>query len=218
MIVVIQCAARKQPDAGHLRDKDGRPVFFIANPKKVATADPNIIHVRPDDISDQEITWREHLVTYNKHPGDNPLKLLPAWRLYRHPVYAKLVDRFGVSNVYILSAGWGLIAADFLTSAYDITFTNRADDYKRRRRQDCYADLCMLPADTTQPVVFFGAKDYLPLFCQLTENIETRKTVFYRSARPPTAPGCSLKRFNTRTRTNWHYECAQAYMEESISN
>jgi hypothetical protein len=57
---VIQCAARKQPDAGHLRDKDGRPVLFVADPANAPT-DPDIVHARPDDISDQGITWREQL-------------------------------------------------------------------------------------------------------------------------------------------------------------
>ncbi len=32
MIVVIQCAARKRPDAGHLKSTDGRQVIFVADP------------------------------------------------------------------------------------------------------------------------------------------------------------------------------------------
>jgi hypothetical protein len=40
------------------------------------------------------------------------------------------VDRFGLENVYVLSASWGLIRADFLTPYYDITFSSSADAYK----------------------------------------------------------------------------------------
>ena len=68
----------------------------------------------------------------------------------------------------------------------------------------------MLPQQTRDEIVFFGGKDYLPLVCELTGAIKTRKTVFYNSGRVPSAPGCTLRRFDTRTRTNWHYECANA--------
>ncbi|BAU49572.1 hypothetical protein SVA_3024 [Sulfurifustis variabilis] len=45
-----------------------------------------------------------------------------------------------VRDVFILSAGWGLIGAAFLTPVYDITFSNSADDYKRRRRRNQFDD------------------------------------------------------------------------------
>ena len=61
----------------------------------------------------------------------SPFGLLPAYQLYENSTYNRLVDRFGLSNVYILSAGWGLIPADFLTPHYDITFSASADAYKR---------------------------------------------------------------------------------------
>jgi hypothetical protein len=61
------------------------------------------------------------LQEYNALPGNNPLGLYPAWRLYENRSYEGLVDRFGVDNLYILSAGWGLISAAFLTPNYDIT-------------------------------------------------------------------------------------------------
>jgi len=43
----------------------------------------------------------------NAQPNGNPLGLLPAWRLYRHAAYGKLVECYGTDNVFILSAGWG---------------------------------------------------------------------------------------------------------------
>jgi hypothetical protein len=33
-----------------------------------------------------------------------------------------------------------------------------AGSFKRRRKEEIYRDLCMLPKDTDEPIVFFGAK------------------------------------------------------------
>jgi hypothetical protein len=122
----------------------------------------------------------------------------------------------GIDHVYILSAGWGLISAAFLTPYYDITFSQAGEAYKRRRHSDRYRDLQMLPKQTREPIVFFGGKDYLPLFATLTSSISTTKTVFYNSAQVPQMPGYVLRRFETRTRTNWHYECANAFVDGVI--
>ena len=226
MIVVIQCAASKtskNSDTGRFKTEDGRSVMFVADPTRVP-ASRGIVYKRPDDRADSGLSYREELVKYNRHPGGNPLGLLPAWRLYTNPVYAELVDTFGVPNVFILSAGWGLIAADFLTPDYDITFSSNAkgsDAYKRRRRNDVFMDLSMLPADRTGPIVFLGGKDYVPLFCRLTEGAKSERIVFYyyngRSDNPPYAPGCRLQRFETKKSTNWQYECAKALMRGDIA-
>ena len=215
MIVVIQCAAKKKPGAGHLCRRDGQPVLFVADPDSAPTTAANA-YARPDDTSDTGVSWRAQLVGYNNEPESNPLDLVPAWQLYENRTYARLVDAYGLESVYILSAGWGLIASDFLTPVYDITFSPSADSYKRRRKKDRYDDLHMLPADTTEPIVFFGGKDYVQLFCSLTGSAKGQRFLFYNSANAPDAPGCTLKRFNTTTRTNWHYECASAFINGAI--
>jgi hypothetical protein len=112
MIVVIQCAASKRPHAGHLRTARGVPVEFVADPK-VAPADPSLAYARSDDLSDDGTSWRQVLLNYNKEPEHNPLGLYPGYRLYENNVYTRLVDRLGLQNVYVLSAGWGLVRADF---------------------------------------------------------------------------------------------------------
>ena len=222
MIVVIQCAASKNPGAGRFKTENGRPIMFIADPTR-APASRGIVYKRPDDRADSGLSYREELVKYNRRPGGNPLGLLPAWKLYTNPAYAELVDTFGVPNVFILSAGWGLIAADFLTPEYDITFSSAkdVDAYKRRRRNDVFMDLSMLPADRIGPVVFLGGKDYVPLFCRLAEGAKSERIVFYsysgNSDNPPAAPGCRLLRFETSTRTNWHYECAKDLAQGKIT-
>ena len=215
MIVVIQCAAGKDKNAGHLHTLDGRKVVFVANPDFAPTGG-NTIYARPDDLSDSEKPWRTVLLEYNDNPAHNPLGLLPAWQLYRNPAYKILAEHCGLQRLYILSAGWGLISAGFLTPNYDITF-NKAQNvqpFKRRSRRENYCDFSMLPTNVVEPVLFFGCRDYIALFCKLTEVISSRRTVFYAGGQP-NAPGCSLRRYG-KPFMNWHYQCAKAFVEGTI--
>ena len=59
-------------------------------------------------------------------------------------------------------------------------------------------------------------KDYVPLFQSVTESIRGTRIIFYNSAEPPDAPDCVCVRFETRTRTNWHYECARALIQGAL--
>jgi hypothetical protein len=152
MIVIIQCAASKRPDAGRLMSGAGRPVVFVADTES-APSDDSVSYARPDDISDSGKSWLDVLLEYNKTAGDNALALCAAYQLYQNRIYAQLVDTFGLRNVYILSAGWGLIGADFLTPYYDITFSQSAERYKRRNRSDLhYKDFRMLPDDVDDEI------------------------------------------------------------------
>lgn len=179
MIVVMQCAKTKRAEAGHMRLADGRPVVFVAQPE-LAPARTGFVYARPDDIADTGRTWREELVIYNQqrnpdvadiplgrhvsgglgadpidHSSDsaaNPLSLLPAWQLYKNKTYRLLADTFGPKNLYIFSAGWGLVRSDFMIPNYDITLSPNAtgsDKYKRRRKDDPYDNFAMLPLDSS---------------------------------------------------------------------
>ena len=215
MNVVIQCAAGKHSDAGHLRTTADQPVMFVADPAQ-APHGTNLKYARPNDLADDGRTWREHLIEYNRASQSNPLKLRRAFELYKNPAYGRLASRFGVDKLFVLSAGWGLIPATFLTPAYDITFSQRADDYKRRRKSDKPQDLNLLPVDSDEPMVFLGGLDYLPLFARLTRGANGRRVVFYNSMNRPDVPGCVLKKYETAKRTNWHYECANALAEGNL--
>ncbi|HEY1307270.1 MAG TPA: hypothetical protein VGF24_27130 [Vicinamibacterales bacterium] len=208
MKIVIQCAARKAPDAGSFTTSDGRRVLFVADPAS-APYDRLQLNARPDDLADDGRTWRNRLLAYNNEKNGNRLGLLPAWRLYAHDTYGRLVTKFGEGRVFILSAGWGLIPATFLTPLYDITFTGSADEWKRRRKDDAYEDFVLMP-DDGEDTIFLGGKDYQPLFCRLTQSLRGAKTVFFRSdLRPELPSGYKAVRYDTTTRTNWHYECAR---------
>jgi len=191
-------------------------VLFVAHPE-LAPPPANCVYACPDDASDAGGTWRDQLLAYNARPGNNPLGLLPAFELYENDLYRALVKQFGEGNTYILSAGWGLINAAFLTPAYDITFNAQADNFVRRRKRDAFCDLSLLPTSTTEQIVFFGSKEYVPLFASLTgAAVKAERIVYYNSVTPPSAPGCKLVRFETRTRTNWQYECASAFLRGKL--
>ncbi|RDH91041.1 MAG: hypothetical protein DIZ77_10170 [endosymbiont of Seepiophila jonesi] len=215
MKIVIQCAAKKHPDAGYMMAKDGKCIVFVADPENAPASD-EFRFARPDDIAVGEKTWRELLLEYNQQPDNNPLHLFPAYQLYMNGTYGALVNAYGRGNIYILSAGWGLIGAEFLTPKYDITFSPSADLYKRRKKRDQYNDYCMLPKDCDEELVFFGGKGYLPLFCELSKDYRGKRIVFYNSNTEPKAEGCNLIRFETTTRTNWHYGCAKAFLKGDI--
>ena len=135
MKIVIQCAGSKNPQPGLGFNENGKLVKFVADSTvEYIKSDPhtnNYVYVRPDDICarpdytfENQYTWRKKLLDYNKEGKSNPLGLLPAYKLYAHKVYENLVNKFGENQVFILSAGWGLIRSDFLTPDYDITFSN----------------------------------------------------------------------------------------------
>jgi hypothetical protein len=215
MIIVIQCAASKQADAGHLVSAGGKLIDFVARPQ-IAPRCPDRMYARPDDQREDGIVWRQVLWNYNTNPDDNPLRLYPAYRLYTNEVYRRLVDYVGLTNVYVLSAGWGLIRADFLTPSYDITFSTSALPYQRRRQSDRYDDCQMLPANSGSDIVFFGGRSYLPLFCRLTKNVRAKRTVFFNSASAPQPSGCTFRHFETAKKINWHYECANAFLNGTL--
>jgi hypothetical protein len=130
------------------------------------------------------------------------------------------VCRFGKQKIYILSAGWGLIASDFLTPCYDITFSGtvkRPNAYKRRKKTDSYRDFRML-RETDEELVFFGGKDYHQLFVALTDSVRAKRTVFYNSKDVPQLGDCKVKSFLTRKKTNWHYDCARAFINGQINS
>jgi hypothetical protein len=57
MIAVIQCAAKKCCDAGHLRRQGRTKVMFVAEPAD-APPDPGCVFAHFDDVSDDGATWR----------------------------------------------------------------------------------------------------------------------------------------------------------------
>ena len=211
MKVVISCAKSKACNAGYMKTEDERRcVKFVGDPDlaKAVSPMPGFCYARPDDEAKDGKTWREELVAYNKSCKDeNPFGLLRAYKLYKNPVYRELVDTFCLKNVYILSAGWGLIRASFLTPNYDITFGGSG--YKRRRKRDQYCDFNHLESAMDEDLLFFGGHGYLPLFCKLTRHYQGRRIVYYNSQENPNCDNVELVHYETKDKYRWVYKCAE---------
>lgn len=215
MKIIIQCAGAKQPHANYTGfHQHGH---YIEN----FLARPNADHLHcthPDLECANGITWRETLAQYNQqNSANNPQYLSQAYELYRPAAYGNLVAEFGVENVYILSAGWGLIRADYLIPDYDITFSANAEPHQRRRNNDDYNDFNHL-AGNTEPLIFLGGISYQPLLFQLTQQLDCDIRLVFRAENPPALPinanARYMKRnFQTPRRTNWHYEAANALIQ-----
>ena len=133
MKIVIPCAAGKVPVEcgdfkGFMRDND-KPVKFVANPNhcQLKCKDSVLRYANPDEADCDGVKFRDKLCEYNKKfnfKGCNPDNLLPAYKLYDNSIYRELVESevFGMNRVCILSAGWGIVPANFLLPMYDITF------------------------------------------------------------------------------------------------
>lgn len=206
MIVVIQCAGGKRKKAGHLEDA-GRKVLFVADPASAPQSD-SVIYKRPDGAASSGRSYRDVLEDYNRNQReDNPLGLFPAWKLYKNDAYRALKKHFGIDSLYILSAGWGLVAGKYLLPKYDVTFSASVEGYQRRRKRDRgYRDFAMLPTTTSKHVVFLGEEDYVRHFCRLTDGVARRTVVFNDHTPPPHAPRCRLRPYRP---LRWHYECAK---------
>ena len=189
-------------------------MLFVADPTQ-APDDADVCHARPDSRSNFYVPWRKLVSSYNDHPRDNPLGLLPAYQLYRDEIYAELVEQLGADQVFIISPGWGLIRASFLTPDYDITFDAEAEPYRRRKPTSDFNDFCMLPRHCDEDLYFFGDGDCLELFCKLTENYRGTRTVAHPRAEPPEAPGCELRPVDSDGQTGWYRACAKEFLVEA---
>lgn len=213
MKIVIACAGSKAGNAGYMKTADRRCVNFVGNPAKVMSREPGFCYARPDCGAKGGKTWREKLVAYNKSCKDeNPFGLLQAYKLYKPKIYTQLVEVFGKDNVYILSAGWGLIRASFLTPNYDITFSAPAGAYNLRRKCDQYCDFNHLGTDIDKDLLFFSGQKYLDLFTKLTQNYNGRRIVYHSTDNMTKNDRIKYVRY-PRYFTNWQYKCAEKVIE-----
>jgi hypothetical protein len=229
MKAIIQCASRKRENAGSFRC-EGKRVKFVASPRS-APQDAGVLYARPDDpMPGGGGSWRDHLVRYNQS-GENPDSLLPSADLYRPPTYGRLAraEARGKMDLFILSAGWGLVRGHYLLPDYDITFSHPSDRWKLRPQADAeaYTDFNQLAEPGAvapgERVVFFGGQAYLHQLAKLVKGLPTSVTAYRRvplgspaGADPiagSVAPGSIwFVDFPTRRTTNWHYECAEKFV------
>lgn len=216
--VVISCAGSKY-NKGYLTKRKDESVCFVAKPEDAPQDHKIFCYAHPDDEWEDGITYRERLLSYNEKYDKEESRLHKAYQLYKPKekpnIYKDIVETFGEENVYILSAGWGLIKANFLTPFYNITFRSKTSYHKRRLKDEKYCDFNHLENNSDRPVIFFGGLDYLHFFCRLTKNYSGRRIVFYKSKEMQKTKfnDIELKYYNTSRNRNWHYYCAERAMK-----
>lgn len=216
MKIIIQCAGTKSDRATKLRNISGEEIIFVADPNKLKDKIKGISYQIPDDlIPSQNKTWRDYLVGYNDQKN-NPFNLAKAADLYNPKIYRDLVNHFGWENVFILSAGWGLVRSDHLLPYYDITFSNRSKPGTKRIKSQVFFDFNYLPGNinTSETIHFFGGNSYLPLFYSLTTELNVKKIIHFAQDHIQEIPGYQYIKY-MHCFTNWHYKCAEDFIKES---
>lgn len=195
--VVMVCAGRKNNS------------FFTAYPNEnfVNESTNNSEH-HPDAIMAKgKISWREYLIN-----NQNDKELLEAYNLYTRQEYRSLYNRFK-ERFYILSAGWGLVKADYKLPNYDITFSMSEENRNKRIFNDeGYKDFNQVDLNDKEDVLFFGGKAYLKLFYNLTQGLDNRKIIFYCGVRPiipkrvVNPSNFYFVSYESKNKRGWYYE------------
>jgi len=210
MKLIIQCAGRKNPIAGSFAN-----VHFVAHPEFINKPG----YYNPDDcIPNSQVTWREYVDQYNHRQGifavgidNNPYKFLPAALLYKPQVYQHAINWFGIDNILILSAGWGLVKGEFYLPPYDITFSSTADKANRRKHHEIYKDFNHSYVLAGEETHVFCGKEYLPLLYKLTEDIKDKNIVIHHATDIEKHPGYSYIKY-PRCFTNWQYQALEDFI------
>ncbi len=232
MKVVIACAASKSPGgrpACKFRSRTKDEVLFVANRTLCQSLPKGVGYVEPDDrCGENHMTWREKLSLYNES-GKNPDGLSRAADLYTpkqepfRDLYRLLADGFGWDSVFILSAGWGLIRADFWTPDYNITFSPPAKkekpwawrDPKDRKWLD-FNHLQNAGVAEGESIHFFGGNHYLDKFCIFVRAVPGRKVIHHKGElKGRSTPGTDFEydRYKgPEGNRTWHYRAVKEFL------
>ncbi len=226
MKVIIQCCSGKEEKYITF---NGKPIKLVSDPDKKCDKSDSFEYYRPDsEIVNNQITWRDIVELCNKK-DQQPYGLLKAVFLYKprnNPhIYrdiANFPDLCGLKNFFILSAGWGLVRGDYFLPSYDITFNKEAlpcsqRDYKKDRGKfHDFNHLKECKINEHENIYFFGAKDYLPFYYDLTKDISGRKVIYYKSEKTKKEKGYVYIKYDKKINTNWHYSCVKDFIAGQI--
>ena len=214
MKIIISCCDRKN---GEPFIHNGEMINFVSNVDQVVSDDG--IYVHPDDlVPNEDFTWRD-LVSLQ---GLNN-NLQPAHELYSPPIYNSLFQHYG-NDLFIFSAGWGIIKADFRLPKYNITFSNNnVPNYAIRNNGGIFHDFNHLDGIAeNEQILLIAGMDYVIPFCQLTENLPNEKIIIYKNQnllnniQYLNNGNFQFQHYQTNRCTNWHYEFAQRIINNEI--
>jgi hypothetical protein len=222
MIIVIQCANRKVANAPTLT-LNGNAVHFVVKPRDEQK------DKRPwDQIPGSDKTWIDCVKAYNETGGAIPgeyiklnigtedgRQLMQCGNLYKHPVYSELMAACGLRNVYILSAGWGLVRADKYIPNYNITFNPSGDHSVRIGVKDRlqYPFMSDEIPDNGE-INLFISRAYVLYWSHLYLGIVQRTVLHWRLGQelPDGQYRTVIKHDCGNQRTNWHYTAARQFI------
>lgn len=212
MKIVFPCASSKNE------------IPFIYNEREinfVSHALPNIenkFFVHPDElIFNENISWRDFI---NKQENRKDLK--KAYNLYKNEIYDRLYKRFG-NNLFIFSAGWGIVRAEFKLPNYNITFSRGENipNHCIRDKKQKYKDFNHLNGiEKNEKIIFIGPEDYATSFLKLVSKLPNEIEIFYRDKfldnynYKNTIKRISFKKYIKGTIRNWYYKCAEELIND----
>jgi hypothetical protein len=218
--IVIQCAGSKDLAAPTL-SRHGTELKFVAYPK--------IVHSNEcapwDEIPGLDgNTWIDCVRNYNDKktlpPGiavSNGQNLTRAGSLYRRSIYQKLINSVGSHNVYILSAGWGLVYTDDKIPSYDITFSSSVKIPKDARITSAVRtnyDTVRQIIDGDEDIHLFITAEYAMYWMSLFPGMGGRCVVLHWRQGQATPLGWAGQTFFHNCgscKTNWHYIAAKQF-------
>lgn len=210
MKIVISCSGSKN---GENLVYNNNKIIFVSSPNEESKN-----HFNPDNqIPNENRTWREYI---NSQENSD---LLESYKLYKPSIYNLLYDKYS-TDLYILSAGWGIISSEFKIPKYDITFSKKAEKNSKRKKTDIFKDFNHLEnVSANEKIVFLGGADYLKLFYDLTKDLPNEKIIFFKKKNIysdfPFLKNenlFKLIKYETKAKTNWHYGCAKELLNNTI--
>ena len=204
--IVMMCSKSKKNNS-NLRFNNNNIVFK-------AVTNEIINQYKPDDNITENVnySWR-NFISDNQNHMNIPCR---AYDLYSERVYLDLFLNFN-KRLYIESAGWGIVNAEFRLPNYDITFSqNNNINTVRNYQLENYNDYNQLTLSQEDDVVFIGTPEYLPLFFELTNELPNRKIIYWKKQSTPInypIPNDTFiyRYYLTNSRMRWFYELAEKF-------
>ena len=234
--ILIQCAGKKN-NTYTFDNYQGKKVEFISDIESNDLPNSNnSIYVNPNEAisEDSDKTWIDKLKEYNKNKL-NPNGFCQAWELYENPIYADIKKKVGKENMFIASAGWGIVKASYWLPNYDITFSRPPKGKKknyiiRSSAQNEIAQWDDINAfhDSNIKIYdlhIFCGKKYLRLINKLITDRQIDPnmiTLYIRNNEPNFNEWeiyCKLIKWThpdpkKDRNTNWHYDCAEDFINK----
>lgn len=214
MKIIISCSNRKNGKPLKYKDKI---INFTSRKDEIDQKQESYFH--PDDlIPNENISWRD-LISLQEL-----VDLTPAHNMYKNKIYNSLYNKFG-NDLFIYSAGWGIVRADFKLPNYNITFSkgNNIPLYAKRNFNDEFNDYNQLKEiDENERLIFIAGKDYVLPFCNLSQHLSNEIIILHSSLsvlknnKYLSKSNFHFVHYKTNLRTNWHYEFARKLITNDI--